>query len=100
MGGRLKQDKNEHHSKANQSHDLRGKYVLVSDWFVSFGSHGRHVPVELLREGPGHRKFDLAQETVATNFLTDLESNNKFRIRTFVNPLSRGTKQKHHYKCE
>lgn len=100
VGRTMRQDKNDYHPTVkHKNHDLRGKSVLVSDWFVSFGSNGPHVPVELLKEGPGHRKLDLAKEPMAANFMQRLEIRNKFRFRKFVEPLLSDKKPMRYYKC-
>jgi hypothetical protein len=61
--------KNELENLENKAHDLRGKYVLISETFAYFGSEPLELPLELAAMAPGRGHRPRFSDVVKTAFL-------------------------------
>lgn len=70
----LKQKDNTYHHQDDMDYDLRGVYVLISDYFLYFGKDAKLIPEkfnEIIKSGPGHKcNFD---KKLIMNFLKWLD---------------------------
>lgn len=78
------QQRNAYHDARNVKRDTKYNRVLVCNHFLYFGPLGPKLEdisaeyLQLIKKGPGHKKFDLDTDEAARKFIEHLEKNFKF----------------------